>query len=243
MIDLHFHCLPGIDDGPETWEEAVALCRAAEADGIDTIVATPHVLRDPWLNEDPAGRHQLLAELNQRLGGHPRVLPGCEYFFTNDAVELWELGGAGPLEALNGSKYLLVEFPPGHVPSSAESVFFELALLGVVPVIAHPERNLVFSSEPHRLEALLEKGAIAQVTAGSILGDFGRRAQHAGEEFIRSGLASVIASDSHGVDRRSPRMRAARERVVKLFGKEADAGLFDANPTAIVRSEKLPWEI
>ena len=52
MIDIHFHCLPGIDDGPRNWEEAIALCRAAEADGVQTIVATPHVLRDDWLNEN-----------------------------------------------------------------------------------------------------------------------------------------------------------------------------------------------
>jgi protein-tyrosine phosphatase len=136
-----------------------------------------------------------------------------------------------------------VEFPPGLVQPSAESVFFELALLDIVPVIAHPERNLVFSSDPARLESLIEKGAVSQVTAGSLLGDFGRRAQHAGEDFIRRGLACVIASDSHSVERRAPRMQAARERVNKLFGSDAESGLFDTNPAAIIRSEKLPWGI
>ena len=77
MIDIHFHCLPGIDDGPSTWEEAVDLCRAAGAEGTETIVATPHVLRDPWLNEDRAERDRLLVRLNALLGGKPAVVPGC----------------------------------------------------------------------------------------------------------------------------------------------------------------------
>lgn len=241
MIDLHFHCLPGIDDGPRDWDEAVSLCRAAAADGIDTIVATPHVLRDPWLNEDPAERADLLAELNRRVGGTPRILPGCEYFFSSDAVELWEMKSNGPLLALNNSKYLLVEFPAGNVPASARAVFFELSLMNVVPVVAHPERNLVFSGDPSRLAALVEAGAVAQVTAGSLVGDFGKRAQMAAEAFIRGGLAAVVASDAHSVDRRAPRMQAARERVARLFGKAVEDGLFGANPTAIIKSEDLPF--
>ena len=199
MIDIHFHCLPGIDDGPRNWDEAVALCRAAESDGVDTIIATPHVLRDPWLNEQQIKRDELILELNTRLGGHPAVLPGCEYFFSSDAVNLWQLGAGGPLTGLNRSSFLLVEFPSTTIPMSAEAVFHELSVLGVTPVIAHPERNLVFAEQPEKLRRLLELGAMAQVTAGSIIGDFGKRAQAACDDFFKRGLVQFIASDAHSL--------------------------------------------
>ena len=96
MIEVHFHCLPGLDDGPETWEESVALCRAAVADGAQQIVATPHVLRDRWINDDAVLRGELLARLNRLLGGTPEVLPGCEYWYGSDMLELLEKGTSSP---------------------------------------------------------------------------------------------------------------------------------------------------
>ncbi len=242
MLDLHFHCLPGIDDGPEGWEAAVALCQAAAAEGTTAIVATPHVLRGVWLNEDPGARDELLLRLNTLLGGTPAVLPGCEYFFGLDVVELWEEGAAGPLTGLNRSRYLLVEFGPGFVPPTAEAAFHELAVLGAVPVVAHPERNLDFARNPARLESLVAKGALLQVTAGSLVGDFGKTAQSFAEDLVSRGLVHLVASDAHSVDRRPPRMTAARERVRRMWGAEVEEGLFEANPKAIVENEGLAWD-
>jgi protein-tyrosine phosphatase len=239
VIDLHFHCLPGIDDGPEDWDEAVALCQAAAEDGTDTIVATPHVLRGAWLNDDQAARDELILKLNSRLGGTPAVLPGCEFFFSSDAVELWE-SPVGPLTGLNRSSYLLVEFPAPAVPPSAESVFYELTLLGVTPVIAHPERNLEFARYPERLQQFVERGAIAQITAASVLGHFGRIAYRAAEEFFRRDLVHLIASDAHSTERRRPMLSQARAHVAREWGAVAEELLFELNPRAVIRSEPLP---
>lgn len=243
MIDVHFHALPGIDDGPGGWDEAVALCRAAAEEGTTVIVATPHVLRDPWLNEDREERRALLAELNARLGGTPRVLPGCEYFFGSDAVELTEraLAGEGPLEFLGGGElrgtgtapgmalgtgpHLLVEFAPGWVPREAQAAFHELVVMGVTPVVAHPERNLVLSRDPALMEALVTTGAKAQVTAGSLVGEFGRTVQSVAAKMIELGLAHLVASDAHTLDERPPRMKAARAWAEKCWGIETAARL------------------
>ncbi|MEO6324199.1 MAG: CpsB/CapC family capsule biosynthesis tyrosine phosphatase [Thermoanaerobaculia bacterium] len=248
LIDLHFHCLPGIDDGPASWDDAVALCRAAAADGITSIVATPHVLRENWINDDEGVRDELVLKLNTLLGGKPAILPGCEYWFSAEVLDLLgpqgdegAMGATGPVTRLNRSRYLLVEFPAGQVMESAEAVFHELSVLDIVPVIAHPERNMVLSRDPERLARLMERGALSQVTAASVLGEFGARAQHATEEFLRLGLVSVIASDSHSVKVRPPRMTAAREKVRKHWGAEVEQALFVANPEAIVRSAPLPW--
>jgi len=241
MIDLHFHCLPGIDDGPETWDEAVQLCREAAAEGTTSIVATPHVLRDGWLNDDAAARDALVLRLNTLLGGKPSVLPGCEFWYSSDVVDLVEKGESGPLTCLNRSRYLLVEFAPGMVPASAEATFHELVVLNVVPVVAHPERNLIFARNPERLASLVARGAISELTAGSLLGEFGKLAQSAATEFVNRGLAHVVASDAHSLAARPPRMAAAREKVRAAFGAEVEEGLFEANPSAVVRNEPLPW--
>lgn len=240
MIELHFHCLPGVDDGPGDWDEAVAMCRLAAAEGTEAIVATPHVHREPWINDDSGARDELILKLNTRLGGTPAVLPGCEYFFSAEAIDLWRGGSDGPLTGLNRSRYLLVEFPAATVPRTAESVFHELKISGAVPVIAHPERNLVFARSPERLEALVRKGALVQITAGSIIGHFGRGAQKASEDFFSRGLVHVVASDAHSLLRRRPMMKAAREYVAKNWGALAEQLLFDLNPRAVIASEPLP---
>ncbi|MGZ4809523.1 MAG: tyrosine-protein phosphatase [Thermoanaerobaculia bacterium] len=241
MIDLHFHCLPGIDDGPQGWDEAVGLCRAAAADGVTRIVATPHVLRDRWVNDDRIARDTLVTRLNELLGGEPQVFPGCEYYFSSDALELWEQGEAGPLTGLNRSRYLLLEFPATRIPDRAESVVYEMSLAGVTAVIAHPERNLVFAEQPARLQRFIEIGAIAQVTASSITGAFGRAAYSATEEFFRRELIHLVASDSHSLDRRPPSMSSAREAVRERWGSDAESILFDLTPSAIFNDE--PYEL
>ncbi len=180
-----------------------------------------------------------MKELNLRLGGSPTVLEGCEYFFSDDALALVESEEESPLTHLNGSRYLLVEFPGGFLSPNVESVFHEMLVLGTVPVVAHPERNRVFVEEPERLARLVEIGALVQVTAGSLVGDFGRPVRNAVHEIVRRGLAHVVASDAHSLDRRRPRQAAARELVRREYGAEIEDLLFARNPEAIVRGDAL----
>ncbi len=241
MIDLHFHCLPGIDDGPSSFEEAVALCRAASAEGVESVVATPHVLRGDWINEIPEARDELVRRLNDELAGRPAIFAGCEYSFSPDMLELVERGAAGPLTGLNRGRYLLVELPPEAALRRVERVFHEVALLGVTPVVAHPERHALFRREPEALARLVRGGAAAQVTAGSLLGEFGESSRAAAAELIDLGLIAVVASDAHSLSRRPPRLAAARENVRRRWGSEVERGLFDANPGAILESRPIPW--
>jgi protein-tyrosine phosphatase len=241
LIDLHFHCLPGIDDGPGDWDSAVALCRLAAAQGTTTLVATPHILRNEWINDDPAVRDRLILKLNTLLGGEPSVLAGCEYFLSSEAVDLVEQGRRGPLTFLNRTRYLLLEFSPEEMLSTAEAIFHEFSFMNVTPVVAHPERSRFFGSQPERLEGLVQRGALVQITAGSLLGDFGAGPLAACHEFFERGLVHLVASDAHSLDRRPPRLQAGRERVRREWGQEAEVGLFESNPRAVLRSEWIPW--
>jgi protein-tyrosine phosphatase len=239
MIDLHFHCLPGIDDGPRSWDEAVALCRAAEAEGTTTIVATPHVLHESWANEDPAERDRLILRLNALLGGSPAIVPGCELAFSSDIAELWERGSRGPLVGLNRRPVLLIELPNYGVPAPVEAVFHELTVMNITPVLAHPERNAELVRNPDRLAALVARGALAQVTAAAVLGEMGHRVQTTVQNFFRLGLVHLIASDAHSIERRPPRLAAARHWVSRNWGPTAEVELFETNPALVLQLDAL----
>jgi protein-tyrosine phosphatase len=127
------------------------------------------------------------------------------------------------------------------MPRGIEAALHEFAIQELVAVIAHPERNPLFARNPDLLADLVARGAITQITAGSILGDFGRWAREASQEFFERGLVHVVASDAHSVGQRPPRLGAAREWVKRTWGTEAEEGLFEANPKSIVDSEPLAW--
>jgi protein-tyrosine phosphatase len=243
LIELHFHCLPGLDDGPLGWDEAVALCRAAGRDGSTIIVATPHVLRYPWVNDDAAARDQKILKLNTLLGGHPKVLAGCEYLFSSDALELWDRGTAGPLTGLNRADYLLTEFPWGIDVQNVSRILYEFSLIGVTLVIAHPERQRDFIRDPGVLALLVKRGAIAQLTAGSFLGDFGDLPRKASFEFVERGLVHLVASDAHSLLSRPPRLAAARDLFEGRWGREVAAGIFEKNSEAVLKGKPVSFRL
>ena len=241
MIDLHFHCLPGLDDGPRNWNEAFALLRLAAAEGTSGVVATPHVLRSPWENLDAPLRQGLVDTLNARLRGRPRVFSGCEFYYTSEALDGLDLGPTGPLTRYPGGRHALVEFDAAHVPSTWPSLLHELKVHGVTPILAHPERNAVLARNPDLLDEIVERGAYAQITAGSLLGEFGPTAGAACGEFFRRRLVHLVASDAHSVAHRPPRLKAARSWVRKSWGETAEKGLFRVNPEAVLAGKRLPY--
>jgi len=240
MIDIHHHCLPNVDDGPRDFEEAVALCRMAADDGIDTIVATPHVLRGRWQNTSRATLEDIAAKLRERVGDSPRILLGSEYFFAHDVAEVLAAGNA--VIPLAESRYVLIEFAAHAVPPFVDQPFYRLQLDGWTPVIAHPERNAVFQSKPELLASLVRLGAKAQVTAASLLGDFGSEARTAALDWITSGLAHFVASDAHNLRKRPPRMTAALALVREIAGETVANALFIDNPRAVIEARALPYD-
>jgi protein-tyrosine phosphatase len=241
VIDIHHHCLPGVDDGPRNVAEAVDLCRMAAEDGIDTIVATPHVLRGRWQNNSPAALAQSLDELRSALGDHPRLLLGSEYFFAHDMTELLSSADCA-IVPLAGSKYVLVEFASHAVPPLVEQPFYRARLAGWTPIIAHPERNVVFQSKPELLESLINVGAKTQVTASSLTGDFGSDAKRCATEWIERGMVHILASDAHNRTKRPPRMTAAAAIVSELAGADVADALTRRNPAAVIEGRGFEYD-
>jgi protein-tyrosine phosphatase len=240
MIDLHHHCLPGVDDGPRDMVEAVELCRLAHSEGIETIVATPHVLRGRWQNTSREHLVRLAGELRDHLGDSPRLLLGSEYFFAHDMADVVARGDS--VIPLAESKYVLVEFAANAIPPLVEQPFYRLQLAGWTPIIAHPERNIVLQSKPELLAALVNGGARTQITAGSFVGAFGREAEKAARAWLRAGLVHVIASDAHNTTKRPPRVAQAWPVVRELAGDAVAEALFRGNPRAVIENRVMDYE-
>lgn len=219
MIDIHCHILPGVDDGAETMEDALEMAKAAVREGIKQIIVTPHHKRSHYDNPRVIVT-QKVAEMNSVLinEGIPLKLSiGQEVRIFGDLLEEYE---HGEIATLNDQNYLLIEFPSNHVPSYAEQLFYELQLKGLIPVIAHPERNQQMIEQPDKLYSLIEKGAISQVTAASLTGAFGKKIQQFSFQLIEANLTHVIASDAHNTHSRGFKMAEAMDLIEKKYGQD-----------------------
>ena len=239
MIDIHHHCLPGVDDGPRTADEAADLCRMSADEGIETIVATPHVLRGRWKNTSRPQLESILADLQSRVGDAPRLLLGSEYFFAHDVAEVMRGGAIIPLA---GSRCFLVEFAAQAIPPLVLQPLHAVMLDGWTPIIAHPERNAVLQSKPELVAAMARAGVKMQVTTGSVTGEFGEEARSAAIRWLRAGYVHFMATDAHNRARRPPRFREARAKVAELCGESVARALFVDNPRAVVEGRGLPYD-
>ena len=208
--ELHFHLLPGVDDGPATIDDSVELARAAVADGTDTIVATPHVRTD--FITDPLSLPPLCRELEAALtGARVAVRVECGGELGHELVgrlaqaELEAIAHGPP-----GARWILLETPFDHVGGDFHGAAEELRDRGFGVVLAHPERSADADlDDSAALRRELAAGSLAQVNAGSLTGAHGGAAERAALALVRGGLATAIASDAHGPTR-PPLLTAAR---------------------------------
>jgi protein-tyrosine phosphatase len=236
VIDLHAHILPGLDDGAQTIADSASMARAALVDGIVTIAATPHVRDDYPTSPDEMERatddvRQALA----RDGVELELLTGAEIALDQlglldpTALSRFTLGGTG--------RYLLLEFPYYSWPLELETRVFELHSKGFAVVLAHPERNADVQAAPARLERLVERGVLIQLTSASLDGRLGRASRKAAFELLERRLAHLVASDAHAPDVRAVGLRSAAAAV----GDHALARWLTVEvPAAIVSGDRIP---
>lgn len=239
MIDLHAHVLPGLDDGPADFEQALALVRVAARDGTRVIAATPHLRPD-----HPAVRAESLADavaeftaqLEEDL--NLRVVIGAEVdlrWATESTDEQLRLASYGQ----RGSD-LLVETPYGRLSAGFEEMLFRLELRGYRLLLAHPERSPGFQRQPERLLALVERGILLQVTASSLLRERRSASGRLARQLVSRGQAHVLASDAHAHHgSRAPALAAGVAAARKLAPERAD-WMTGSAPAAVLAGKPLP---
>jgi protein-tyrosine phosphatase len=247
LIDLHLHLIPAVDDGAASLEEAVELCRIAARDGCTALVATPHRRRDEWPDLPVAELERRLAEVARRAdvaeagpAGAPRLLLGGEVRVDSEllrGLDREDLGGAIPLA---GSRYLLLELEPHGAGPDPVDLISRLVARGWRPIVAHPELTSSLVRDPACVERMASAGALFQVTAMSVTGDFGRPVRERAAALIESGLAQFVASDAHRPGWRPTGLGRARREIERRWGAERAAALTELHPAAVIADRPLP---
>jgi protein-tyrosine phosphatase len=237
MIDLHCHILPGIDDGAQDLSESIKMAKKAVEQGIHTIVATPHHLNNKYENLKQSIIDRV-EELNRALIQEKidlKILPGQETRIYGEMVEGYEIGEILPI---NNTPYLLVEFSSSHVPRFTDKLFYDLQMKGLVPVIVHPERNQEIIERPDVLYQLVKKGALTQVTAASVCGDFGKKIKKFSMQLIEANLTHFIASDAHNTSNRTFKMKEAFGVIQEKYGTDM-VYLFEENAELVLEGNHV----
>ncbi len=231
--------MPGVDDGPRDLSEAVEMCAQSAAEGIEAIVATPHVLRGRWPVFSRRELELRIGELRDKVGNSPRLLLGSEYFFSHDISDALRSGSIVPLA---GGRYVLFELPSNSIPPLFHQPIYAAQLEGWIPIVAHPERNTVFQENPEVLVELIERGVRTQITATSLTGAFGPQARRAAELFLRRRMVHFVASDAHNMTKRPPRLAEALQTLRELCEESVVQSLTEANPAAVLENRALPYD-
>jgi protein-tyrosine phosphatase len=238
MVDIHCHILPGLDDGAESPEISLKMAEAAIADGITHVVATPHA------NSEFAFRPELVQqrrdELQAKVGDRLLIGTGCDFHLSFENLQ--DAHHNPHKYAINQKNYLLVELGDFAIPPSIDETLHHLQLAGISPIITHPERNNLLRARPERLYGWLHQGCYVQVTAGSLLGRFGKGATQWVEQWLKEDRIHFFASDAHSLTGRPLRLREAYETVAALRSKEVADALFRDNPAAAFDGRPLPYE-
>lgn len=247
FVDIHSHIIPGMDDGAKHMDIAIKMLKAAAADGTAHIVMTPHFtsianqeckeampdysscIASDIIREKTAELMELAAKHHINI----KIYPGMEVLLQPDTPLLLE---AGIVAAINGSRYVLVEFPAREIPLYAAEILYGIQLRGYVPILAHPERYIPVIRDKGILTDFIDLGALVQVNAGSLTGLFGRRVKKTAMRLIRKGMVHFVASDAHSCNNRTTELSKAARVVKRKFGKAVAQRLLYENGMTVLNN-------
>lgn len=240
MIDTHCHVLYGMDDGAQTFQTSLDMCRTAVENQIDGLILTPHYdgkqLLKEFLDERDTKINELRDELKQK-NIPVELYPGAECLVGEYMFDELNLA---PL-TLNNSRYLLIEFPfRGMYPGKMLSYVDKLVESGYVPVLAHPERYAYIQADYDFLNYLYGHGARFQITAASLAGLGTKEEFMISYELMRKNLVSLIASDAHDTYGRGINIQERLVRFPREFSVSYIKQLTKYNPETVLHNSELP---
>ena len=233
MIDIHSHILAGIDDGAKTLEDGLAIVRELASQGVTEIIATPHYIDETIYVSSKQKNQQLLAQLKKALKDEKidvKVYLGNEIYICNRIDELVE---SAQIATMNGSKYILVEFPMSEKFPSYEDILYDLTLKGYKVILAHPERYTITQDDFSILERLVEMGVLLQCNTGSFIRQYGKHAEKLAVKLAKKRMIFALGSDIHRTRKRNE-IELAIKKLRKYYSDDDLEQILDKNPRKIV---------
>jgi len=231
-----------MDDGASNVETSVAMARIAAEEGISHVVCSPHA--NGTYTYQPRVIAEKIADLQRLLDRNAIAVKlghGCDFHMSYENIEEAKLNPAK--YSINGLGYILVELPDYGISPGLTEVFYQMQLAGLTPILTHPERNATLQSDQLRLVDWLRGGVLIQVTAGSVVGRMGRRAESVAHDLLANRWVHFLATDAHNITSRPPKMREAFELVAKKYGPDYAHLLCVSNPLAAFMGKPMPPQL
>lgn len=240
LVDLHCHLVPGVDDGAESVETALAALRTFRDSGVVRVVTTPHL----DAGHVRTGRRDRIEEAFRRIAEEAAAeLPELRFELAYEIrIDDPEVDLSDRELGLSDGGAILVEFPQLSLPAYSPRMLDVVRQQGWTPVLAHPERYAGIAAAYEWIRHWREMGVIMCVNVGSLLGEHGRKAQQVARRMLASGHADLIGSDHHARPRRSTLLREGFDLLVERGGarmEDAARLLVDANPRAVLAGQPV----
>ena len=232
LCDLHTHVLPGVDDGASTMEHALQMLRNAAASDVELLAVTPHCNRHYEKHSCLDGNLvDRFLQLQQAAKDIPvRLVLGAEVMADELLPQLLR---QKKIPTINGSRYLLTEFPVDASPDYFQDMLQSILALGYIPLIAHPERYFSVCQRPQIVAPWLDMGCHLQLTGGSIMGEYGKTVQRTATYLLQQDFVACVASDAHGLRHRSNFLMNVYDHLSLRYSKQYAACLMYETPKGI----------
>ncbi len=238
MIDVHSHILPNIDDGSRSIEETFNLIKEAKEAGFEGIVCTSHYMenyyetnrpeREVWINAIHENLENKNIDMNLYLGN--------EIYMSDNIIELLEDGKA---TTMNDTSYVLFELPMNAEPMNLYDMVYEMQQYKIVPILAHPERYSFVQTDPELIYDLIDKGVLMQANYGSIIGQYGKKAQMIVQKFLENNMIHMLGTDVHRQNTIYPKIPEIILELKSLIGEEKVKELTTINPELVINNKRI----
>ena len=238
MIDLHSHILPNIDDGSRSIEETFNLIKEAQNAGFEAIISTSHYM-EGYYETDEKERKVWINAIYENLSAKNidvKLYSGNEIYMTENIIKLLEEGKAS---TINDTSYVLFEMPLNAEPLNLYDIIYEMQQCKIVPILAHPERYSFVQKEPELIYDLIQKGVLMQSNYGSIIGQYGKKAQLIVIKFLENNMIHFLGSDVHRQNTIYKKIPYILEKLEKIVGKQALEELTTINPRLVLNNKKI----
>ena len=238
MIDFHTHILPNIDDGSRSIDETFNLIKEAKEVGFDGIILTSHYIENFYETDVPE-RDVWVKAISENLGAKgidTDLYLANEIYISENMMGLLEQRKAS---TINNSCYVLFELPLNEEPLNLYDVIYSLQENKLIPVLAHPERYSFVQKEPELIYDLIEKGCLMQANYGSIIGQYGVKAEYIVKKFLENNMIHFLGSDVHRQNSIYPKIPFALEKIKEIVGEEKLEELTTINPKLVLANKKI----